>query len=681
MSRLVQPRQAAPALVVGGVAAAVWLAFGVPAGDVARYAAYHLGLVLIPGVLFSLALGPAGRRLGSHLVIGWAFGYLWEYGAFSATAAMGARPLLPVLTALAAVSAGAVALRRYRQDRAGFVRPVDDDARAGWSVAALCALAMVYVCATYFIETPLPSDVTRANYYTDLPWHLGNAAESLRHASVTDPRVSGEPHVYYLLTQHHLAATSQVTGIALPEVLFRLYAIPAVIACVLGLYRLGHSLGRRPLAGALTAVLVLFVGEIDLDPGRIQVFNNYFFRLLTLSPTFLMALVFWIPFAQETASAVDKPDARRVAAVVLMTVGWLAAKATALPVALGGLALVGAARATRRADARAPLGVALILAAVAAPFVAAYSANPTGAAFDPLDSIRTLAGVEAWRGLPVLSRLPRAAFEVLATTPALFGFMGLVLVGIGIRLAAARLRIGPAEGWHLALFAAGLIGFLSLSSTNGIQLIFMMFGLVSASAVGAQGLTWLWDRLRSGPSPLQLVAAALALVLGVLGALDVPLDHAANVRLWLQGRPVPGSYHNAVSRGVLDALAWLRANAPADAVVAVNNQMAGNLPAYFSYSAFSERRVFLEGWLYTTQAYADYDNVARLRALPYPERQALNRAVFEQGDADALRVLRDRHGVRFLFVDRAVQRGAVRLPAGIALRASNAEAEVYEVLE
>ena len=70
-------------------------------------------------------------------------------------------------------------------------------------------------------------------------------------------------------------------------------------------------------------------------------------------------------------------------------------------------------------------------------------------------------------------------------------------------------------------------------------------------------------------------------------------------------------------------------------------------------SALTERRVFLESWLYAPESHQlGYERVARGEVFPFPERMALNDAAFDRASPAALRELRRRYGVDYLVVDK-----------------------------
>jgi hypothetical protein len=147
------------------------------------------------------------------------------------------------------------------------------------------------------------------------------------------------------------------------------------------------------------------------------------------------------------------------------------------------------------------------------------------------------------------------------------------------------------------------------------------------------------------------------------------------------GRPL--SSHDSpqlrgLTPGLQAALAWIRTHTPTNAVIAVNNvysNAAQTASDYYYYSAFGERRSFLEGWEDTIAAADESDP----RLTPFPARYWLNTAVFGAGNAQALAVLRRRYGVRYLLVDHdhgGAAPGVARLGRVVF---ANPSATVYQV--
>jgi hypothetical protein len=121
-------------------------------------------------------------------------------------------------------------------------------------------------------------------------------------------------------------------------------------------------------------------------------------------------------------------------------------------------------------------------------------------------------------------------------------------------------------------------------------------------------------------------------------------------------------------------LLWVRAHTTPCEVLAVNNHYgsAGKSGSvYFYYSAFTERRIFLESWRYTANG--------EFGAQPYPARFALNNRAVQDGEPEALRELA-RMGVSYVLVDKTHGGGAAEPPSVSRLVFSNGALDVYRLL-
>ncbi len=160
-------------------------------------------------------------------------------------------------------------------------------------------------------------------------------------------------------------------------------------------------------------------------------------------------------------------------------------------------------------------------------------------------------------------------------------------------------------------------------------------------------------------------AAAFAMLALLLTAtLDTPLDVIPGaIRRLQHGEPL---YDNTAPGGLRPAeyagMRWIGAHTPADAVLSVSNDLSpdtrGDAPIDEYFPAFSERRTFREAWMYTTKGNeaGPYDVYAG-RVDPFPERTALENAVFRHGDRRALSTMMDDYDVTHLVISK--QDGAV----------------------
>ena len=207
---------------------------------------------------------------------------------------------------------------------------------------------------------------------------------------------------------------------------------------------------------------------------------------------------------------------------------------------------------------------------------------------------------------------------------------------------------------------------------------------LAAGFLGATGVVLLLWRIGWNPIPAhggyELIGALVALtVLAVafthdgarweaffvvavtavtVGALDFPLDQGPNAIDRLRSGASFSDYRRTgLNSGLYDGLSWIRRNTSTNAVLAVSNYREQNpvhgSATYFYYAAFAERRVFLEGWLFTVAAWNILgEDALRSTRVPFPTRYRLNEAVFKRADPNALNVLVRRYGVRYLVADK-----------------------------
>jgi hypothetical protein len=153
-------------------------------------------------------------------------------------------------------------------------------------------------------------------------------------------------------------------------------------------------------------------------------------------------------------------------------------------------------------------------------------------------------------------------------------------------------------------------------------------------------------------------AAYLVVVLLSLGAVGQGLRYIApQVAAVVHGQPLYDQDPRGMTAGLYDGFRWITKHTSPHAVIAVNNPIDWRknwpAPGNFYYSAFAERRIFLEGWMYTQRSLnLDVTAVQSRTVHPYASREKLNTEVFAYADPNALHTLVSRYGVRYLLVSR-----------------------------
>jgi hypothetical protein len=227
----------------------------------------------------------------------------------------------------------------------------------------------------------------------------------------------------------------------------------------------------------------------------------------------------------------------------------------------------------------------------------------------------------------------------------------------------------------LGLAIAALTPSLSLSGAAQYAWYAVAYGTVVGG--GALAVWKLQGRLR-GTMPsvsVRIVACCIPLVSAL--ALVKPLTLAGS-GAWktLVGKPTslrdtPTEY--GMTAGLYQGLEWVRAHTTPCDVLAVNNHYDNarrEESVYFYYSAFTERRVYLESWRYTAYGQSG--------AQPYPAKIALNDRAVARGEPAALRELA-RKGVSYVLIDKS-HVGGPKLPASAStLVFANAALDVYRL--
>jgi hypothetical protein len=472
----------------------LWLLGGVPASDVVLFTVYEVTFVALPGWVVYGLLRPESSK-GERLVFGWALGYALVIAAFAVTAAAGVRFLLFAYPLLV----GAFGL--WRLNTTGRARPRPGyGGRWNWIAAGIAATASGMVAAALFPPNPLPGTVHRVTYFLDNVFQISLAAEALHHWPLTDPTVSGQPLHYHTFAHMLMAATTQVTGIGLPTVVLRLLPLAMIALFAAQVAVAGARLGGHGAVGVLAALLVLFSGELDLDPhgGPISApFLGTFFVGLWYSPTFLLGLLFFVPLVVILVELVAGQEGLRTwrwwVLFALFLIAACGAKAAIPPVVIGGLALFLAVQ--RRFDRR-PLGGLVLATLIFLGFLATmYRGGDAGMRFD---ASAAALGSGSQRVVGWLSQfLPYRLAEAGGVAVGVVGLFAAPLVGLF--WFAGRRRIRPSHRLLLCLFAAGLVPYFFIVEPGVSELFFTEYGFMAAALVSAAGIYSLWRRSRPPP--------------------------------------------------------------------------------------------------------------------------------------------------------------------------------------
>ncbi|MEU4552846.1 hypothetical protein [Micromonospora violae] len=340
----------------------VWSRGSVPAPVIARFSAYWVLALVLPGALVYRALRGSRGNLPEDLGYGAATGLLLEIIAWALAAATGQQSLLrwwalPVLVVFAAVPG----LRRHW--RVGERRPLPLAWHWAMGAALLVVLAWGY---TQWRTVPLPP--VYGGYYQDILYHLGLVQELTRAMPFELPHVAGEALRYHYLSDAHIASGSMITGISPAVVLLRLWLVPVIGTAVLLAAGLARDLSGAVWAGPVAA-LAAFTGATVTLGSPVGVSGEM--PLSYASPSQTYALV---PLLLLAGFIVDVARGRSLGAawplVPVLGLVCAGAKSSALPPLIAGLGLTAVVFWWRKRQVPRPALVALacLVAAMALGF-------------------------------------------------------------------------------------------------------------------------------------------------------------------------------------------------------------------------------------------------------------------------------------------------------------------------
>ncbi|PWU46910.1 hypothetical protein DLJ46_16265 [Micromonospora globispora] len=745
----VQPRRRraaaryAPVAAGSALVAIVLLTTGTPAPDIARWTAYALLAVLLPGTLVYRALRARPHTLVEDLAMGGAVGLVLELVAWALFAAVGAPGWLR-LWPLAVVLPFATVPRLRRHWRVRF--PTAAPSGWAWSLAAVVAGFTLYLNESFLRVNPvLPTDEGQAQYI-DLAFQLSIAGAATHQMPPDVPQVAGEPLHYHWFGFAHLAATSLVSGVDLPTVFFRL-AVPALCALAAVLVAVvGWRITGRPYAGVVAAALMFTVGEFGFENGYRQLFGSQATFIVWGSPSMTYSWVLLLPLIAALGEIVGRPRGVAVpplgrgawALALLFLAASTGAKASSVPVVLAALAVTAVLLlAARRRLPRAVLlagGLAVAAQLFATAVLFAFESH--GVTVDPFSGLRTYVGTGHSAGV--------TALLWAAVVVAFLLNLQLRLAGVVALLRLRRWRLEPVQLFLLGGALAGPATYLLVGHPGSSNQYFTRAGFAFGVLLSAWGWVELADRAALPPrgrlllgagtagfavllTAVQLSAAvtspatpAYAPVLPLLCwaagltlvALLVALCWPVLVGRWpaLAGRGTlllltaalvagaPGlvmdaaaahHYPNGGAYAVVsmpasrvEAARWVRAHSAPDDVVATNVHCRQVVNGWCDARSF-----WLSGYAeraVLVEGWAFAPRMVGLPEGPYAPfwdagRLRANDAAFTTPTAAGLAELRDRYGVRWLVVDREVAPESPELRSLADLRFENGRMAVYRL--
>jgi hypothetical protein len=474
-------------------------------GELARYLGYEAVFVVGPGWLVLRAVAPQIRSRAWQLALGWPIGLTLEILAFSLTAAIGVRDLFWAYPAVAAAGA-LIALRgRWASEPA----PSLLTSPARLVVAGLALLAFAYIGVAYFTITPLPGSAPGVVYPGDMTFHISVAASALHGWPPGEWGVSGLPFGYHYFANLHMAAISQVSGLHLPLIVFRLYDVPLTALLVLQVALAGRLLGGRVWAAPVTVALFLLVREIDLTISDTFPFGGIGMYHLWASPSQLLGMTMFVPAVAVLALLLDEGLYARAApqlgatrtrlwiVLALLLLGAGGAKSVILPMLIGGLVvyLAWSRWARGRFDPAAIRALALAAGLMLAYYLVMYRGNSLGLRIHPPSTIREMPPFERLHDIWPGGTLAAVGYWIVAILGGTLMYFAAPLLGLALWLRGRAIRsldAGPVL--LISLLLVGIGAFLFLYDEYLEQTYFTLFGLIVALPLAAAGLISFYER-------------------------------------------------------------------------------------------------------------------------------------------------------------------------------------------
>jgi hypothetical protein len=681
--------------------------------DVVRWVAYVLS-VAVPGVfcwrllLRHLHVAEGARPTWlEDLSLGTIFGFGLQLPFFLLGVAVG-RPLLvlalPVIVLAMSVSAFGRRVWTLPTARA--------DPAVAWSLATVIGYGLFWLVSKRFAHRPLslePHEVPAV----DETFHLALISDIANRFPPQIPFLLDTRLDYHWFVHAQVATARTVTGIDAVVLLQQLMPTLVLVLAILGLASVAQRLTGRPLAAAVAPAL-LIVGAFHLNGPHYSVSSftePYLMNRFVTSPSQSYGVMMSMP-AVMLLLEVLRPQRRVPRLTWLVLAATLLAlagsKATFLPIftaAAVALWLIELAR-QRRIDRTVTAVVALLIAATVFAQLVIFGGRTGSLAVSPLETadaallsqeieptaygavVVTLAMLTGWLlygagavGLVRSGRWrdPRAVWLLVA-------------IAAGMTVAFVFYRSGQSQLW----FARSVAELVALLSAWGLSLLLpdplprrralQMLGVAAMAGLAAFAVSsWV-----ETTKPVAELATHGTLLATVLTPLVVVLVFMVVRRLVGGSRRPPGVVLLAVLLGLalsnvcavvadaitdyprppatssmfreggVEAARVIERRSTPDAIVATNahckdpgRRQCDN--RHFWISAYTERRIVIEGWGYTAPTNANYERGVRNAFIPapYPERLEINNAAFRQPSAETVGRLADTYGVRWLFVDKA----------------------------
>ncbi|MEP6666277.1 MAG: hypothetical protein ABJA81_07515 [Nocardioidaceae bacterium] len=589
------------------------------------------------------------------------------------------------------------------------------DPRASWALGAIILYGLYWLARNTFTMRPLslPANQTPS---VDETFHQALIAEAAHRFPPQIPFLLHTRLDYHWFGHAQIATSDHATGISSVVMLRELMPAVALALTVLGLGAVALRLTGRPIA-AVIAPGLLVAGAFNLIGPHYEswVFTEpYMSKRFISSPSQSYGIMMSLP-ALMLILEVLRPDrkARRLTwttlAITLLALSG--SKATFMPIFLCGAVAVWIFQllVRRKIDWTVAALVVLLAAVTAFAQIVLFGGQGGGMSLDPFATVRAALVNEEIAVTP-MSRVVMLLTLLVSWLLYGVGALGLasqgrwrdpraiwmlVCIPAGIAVAFVFFRSGLSQLWFqrtvaelvVLMSAWGMAGLLPNPLTKRHAAV---FGGVAAAA--GLGVFVISSYLESGRdvvrqatyhtliytvlAPAVIVAVYLgvrfvtkargsrprpgpAILLSFLLGLGLSHVYALGYDA-LTGRHTPHPSHTPLfAAGGVDAAEYVAHHSSDDDIVATNvhclqpdAKRCDN--RNFWVSAYTERRVLIEGWGYTAATNKNFVAGTRNSYIPPPDPTLLktNDAAFKQPSEQTVQKLVDTYDVSWLFVSK-----------------------------
>jgi len=530
------------------------------------------------------------------------------------------------------------------------------------SFSILSTLLLILVTIVYFIPNPLPGSVESIIYYVDYPWHLGNIAEIKNHWYPQDLRLAGNAFHYHVFFYVYTALIAFLSNISIPIIFFRLYIMFFIYLFFFAVYFSGSRWFNQRDIGIINIVVFFFAGTCLLS-YPFNIFLKNFFS----SPTFLLASILMLFLILETREYITTNNKGNLLLILLLILGVSGSKGSFFPVIFCGLlSCFIYLLLIRQVNKRLNLLITSSLVVFYIIFIYIFKGvGGEGINIVPLEIIRNTFLYNIYNEhLEVKDTF----WIILSFIPlyfiAFFSFRAFALISFLRTLLSSKKRI-PLDNLFMTgiILASFIFGYL-LSYRGGSQYYYLFVGYICLNLISSGYLYELFNR--NNYSLIKLLIMLLLLGSAADTVLMIRNNSYTNSRLMtIQNKPL--------TAGLYEGLTFLRDNTDEDAIIASYRVLLSKENTrFYYYSAFSERRILVEGWQYMSaryqeEAYGRYEDMKKL---------------YNTRDVNTAASIIEKYNINYLIVDKHYgQKLKFEKYKLFIQRFKNDEVEIYQTVK